>query len=115
MSIMMIIINHLMNMDDIRQSTKNLKEFETLIQAVRIHSDDIRMEFDLRKCIMLIKKKWNIVNDRRNWTTRSRKIRTLIKKVTYKYLRILEADSIKQAEKKEKVEYLRRTRKLLKT
>ena len=45
------------------------------------------------------------------------KIRTLGENETYKYLGILEADTIKQVEMKEKIqkEYLRRTRKLLKT
>ena len=45
------------------------------------------------------------------------KIRTLGEKETYKYLEILEADTIKQVETKEKVkkEYLRRIRKLLET
>ena len=45
------------------------------------------------------------------------KIRTLGEKETYKYLGILEADTIKQVEMKEKIkkEYLRRTRKLLQT
>ena len=43
------------------------------------------------------------------------KFRTLGGKETYKYLGILEADTIKQVEMKEKIkkEYLRRTRKLL--
>ena len=45
------------------------------------------------------------------------KIRTLGEKETYKYLRLLEADAIKQVLMKEKIkkEYLRRTRKLLET
>ena len=45
------------------------------------------------------------------------KIRTLGENETYKYLGILEADTIKQVEMKEKIqkEYLRRTRKLLET
>ena len=45
------------------------------------------------------------------------KIRTLRKNETYKYLGILEADTIKQEEVKDKIqkEYLRRTRKLLQT
>ena len=45
------------------------------------------------------------------------KIRMLREKETYKYLGILEADTIKQVEMKEKAkrEYLRRTRKLLET
>ena len=41
-----------------------------------------------------------------NGTTKSRKIRTLGKKETYNYLRILEADTIKQVKKNFK-EYLR--------
>ena len=45
------------------------------------------------------------------------KIRTLREKETYKYLGILEADTIKQVGMKEKIkkEYLKRTRKLLET
>ena len=45
------------------------------------------------------------------------KFRTLGENETYKYLGILEADTIKQVERKDKIqkEYLRRTRKLLKT
>ena len=45
------------------------------------------------------------------------KIRTLREKETYKYLGILEADTIKQVEMKDKIqkEYLRRTRKLHET
>ena len=45
------------------------------------------------------------------------KIRMLREKVTYKYSGILEADTIKQGEMKEKIkkDYFRRTRKLFKT
>ena len=45
------------------------------------------------------------------------KIRTLRENETYKYLGILEADTIKQVEMKDKIqkEYLRRTIKLLET
>ena len=45
------------------------------------------------------------------------KIKTLAENEANKYLGILEADTIKQAEMKEKIqkEYLRRTRKLLET
>ena len=43
------------------------------------------------------------------------KIRTLAENETYKYLGILEADTIKRVEMKNKIqkEYLRRTRKLI--
>ena len=45
------------------------------------------------------------------------KIKTLGEKETYKYSGILEADTIKQVEMKEKIkkEYLRRSKKLLET
>ena len=45
------------------------------------------------------------------------KIKTLAENETYKYLGILEADTIKQVEMKNKIkkEYLRRTRKILET
>ena len=45
------------------------------------------------------------------------KIKTLAENATYKYLGILEADTIQQMEMKNKIqkEYLRRTRKLLET
>ena len=47
----------------------------------------------------------------------SEKLRTLRVKETYRYLGILEVETIKQVEMKEKIkkEYLRRTRKFLKT
>ena len=49
-------INHIMYMDDIKLFAKNEKELETLIHAVRIYSQDIRMEFGIEKCAMLILK-----------------------------------------------------------
>ena len=43
-------------MDDIKPFTRNEKELENLIQAVKIYSDNIGMEFEIEKCTMLIKK-----------------------------------------------------------
>ena len=48
-------INHLMYMDDIKLFAKNEKELETLIQAVRIYSQDIGIEFGIEKYAMLVK------------------------------------------------------------
>ena len=39
-----------MYMDDIKLFAKNEKELETLTHAVRIYSQDIRMEFGIEKC-----------------------------------------------------------------
>ena len=49
-------INYLMYMDDIKLVAKNEKEQETLIHAVRIHSQHIGMEFGIEKCAMLVMK-----------------------------------------------------------
>ena len=83
------------------------------MRALRIYSQDIGIEFSIEKCAMLIMK-----SSKRHITvgmelSNQEKIRTLREKETYKYLSILEADTIKQVEMKEKIEYLRTTRKLL--
>ena len=110
-------INHLMYMDDIKLFAKNEKELETLIYAVRIYSQDLGMEFGIEKCAILVMKsgKQHLI-DRMELPNQD-KIRMLGEKETYKYLGILEADTIKQVEMKEKIkkENPRRTRKLLET
>ena len=110
-------INHLMYMDDIKLFAKNEKEVEIPIHAVRIYSQDIGMEFGIEKCAMLVMK-----SGKRQMTDGMElqnhdKIRTLEENETYKYLGILEADTIKQVQMKDTIrkEYLKRTRKLLET
>ena len=109
--------NHLIYMDDIELFPNNKKELETLIHIVRIYSRGIGMEFGIEKCALLVMK-----SGKRHLTDgielpNQDKIRTPAENKTYKYLGILEADTIKQVEMKNKIqkEYLRRTRKLLKT
>ena len=75
------------------------------------------MEFGIEKCAMLVMK-----SGKRHLTDGMElpnldEIRTPAENETYKYLSILEADTIKQVEMKDKIqkEYLRRTRKLLET
>ena len=104
-------------MDDIELFAKNEKELETLMHTVRIYSYDIGMEFGIEKCNMLvIKSVKQHLTDGMELPNQD-KIRTLGEKETYKYLGILEADTIKQVERKNKIqkEYLRRTKKLLET
>ena len=110
-------VNHLIYMDDIKLFAKNEKGLEILIHSVRIYSQDIGMESGKEKCAMLVMK-----SDKRHLTDgielpNQDKIRTLGENETYKYLGILEADTIKQVQMKGKIqkEYLRRTRKLLET
>ena len=93
-----------MYMDDIKVFAKNEKELETLIHAVRIYSQDIGMKFGREKCVMLVMK-----SGKRHMTDRMElpnqdEIRTLGENETYKYLAILEADSIKQMEMKDQIQ-----------
>ena len=106
-----------MYMDDIKLFAKTEKELETLIHTIRIYSQDIGMEFGIEKCALLVMK-----SGKRHLTDgielpNQDKIRTLAENETYKYLGILEADTIRQVEMKNKIEkeYLSRTRKLLET
>ena len=107
-------ITHLMYMDDIKLFAKDEKELDTLIHAVRIDSQDIGMGFGIEKCAMLVMK-----SGKRHMTDGMKQpnhgqIWTLGENETYKYLGILEADTIKHVEMKDKIrkEYLRRIRKL---
>ena len=106
-----------MYMDDIKLFEKNEKELETLLHAVRIYSQDIGMEFGSEKYSMLVMKSGKQHMTDGMEQPNHDKIRTLGENETYKYLGILEADTIKQVQMKDTVrkEYLRRTRKLLET
>ena len=104
-----------MYMDYIKLFAEIEKELQTLIHAVRIYSQDIAMEFG--KCAIHVVK-----SGKRHMTygmelPNHDRIRTLEENETYKYLGILEADTIKQVQMKDMIrkEYLRRTRKLLET
>ena len=43
-----------MNIDDIKLLAKNEEEWGTLLQTVRIHNQDIGMEFSIEKCAILV-------------------------------------------------------------
>ena len=92
-----------MYMDGIKLFTKNQEEFETLIKAVRIFSDNIGIKCDIEKCAILIRKSRKRQMTEGIELPNRGKIRTFGVKETYKYLGILEADIIKQAELKEKI------------
>ena len=82
-----------------------------------IYNQNIGVEFGIDKCAILEMKSFKRHLTGGNEHPNKDKRRTLGEKGTYKYLGILEGDTIKQVEMKGKIqkEYLRRTRKLLKT
>ena len=82
---------------------------------MKIYSQDVGMEFGIEKCAMPERKskKRHLMDGME--LPNQEKIRMLWEKEACKYLRIMEADAIKQVEMKEiiKKEYFRWTRKLL--
>ena len=106
-----------MCMNDIKLFAKKEKRLETLIHAVRIYSEDIGMEFGIEKCDMLVMKSGKRYLTDGIELPNPDKNRTFGENETYKYFGILEADTIKQVEMKDKIlkEYCRSTRKLHET
>ena len=54
-------INHLLFMDDLKLYSRNERGLDSLVQTVRVFSEDIGMEFDIEKCAMLVMEKGKIV------------------------------------------------------
>ena len=54
-------INHLLFTDDLKLHSWNEKGLDWLVQTVHIFSEDIRMDFDIEKCAMLVTEKGKIV------------------------------------------------------
>ena len=100
-----------MYMDNIKLFAKKEKRIGNP-KTLRIYCQDIGMEFGIEKCTMLIMRngKWHMTEGI-ELPNQKKKIRMFRGKETFKYLGILEADTIKQVEVKEKNEYLRRMRK----
>ncbi|XP_047488218.1 uncharacterized protein LOC125038695 [Penaeus chinensis] len=109
-------LNHLLFMDDLKLYSKSEEQIDSLIQTTHIFSNDIGMEFGIKKCGVLVLKRGKIVrcegielpNDE------------IIKEVGqegYTYLGIVELDKVKENEMKEKTmkEYKRRLRLILKS
>ena len=110
-------INHLLFMDDLKLYAMNEKGVDSLIQTVRVFSEDIGMEFGIEKCAVLVMKRGKVVKSEGIKLPDYKTIQGLKDGDSYKYLGILEADRIKHEEMKETVtkEYKRRVRKILET
>ena len=54
-------INHLLLMDELKLNNRSEKGLDSLVQTVRVFSEDIGMEFDIEKCAMLVMEKGKIV------------------------------------------------------
>ena len=103
-------INHLLFMDDLKLYSQSEKRLDSLVQAVQVFSEDIRMKFPIEKC--------PVSNAERKGCELSwyRVMKSLQKSKSYKYLGILEADKFLEEKMKLNVskEYTRKLGKVLK-
>ena len=106
-------ISHLLFMDDLKLYASNKNSLDSLVNTVKIFSDDIRMEFGLSKCAVLELKRGKIVKtegiDLGEFGTINE-----ADPEGYKYLGILQLDTLLGNKMKRKIrdEYYRRVKKL---
>ena len=96
-------INHLVYMNGIKLFAKREKELETLIQTIWMYSHDRRMEFGIEKCVMLIMESGKRKITDGTELPNQKRIRKLGEKENNMYLGILDENTIKQVELKEKI------------
>ena len=112
------VINHLLFMDDLKVYGKNQNQVDTLVQTIRVVTTDMRMEFGINKCAMLIMKRGRLTHSEGITLPDNLQIRRMKEDDDgYKYLGVLEVEGIKHLEMKELVrkEYFRRVKKILKS
>ena len=109
-------INDSLVMDDLKLFAKNVDQLDSLVNTVRIFSENIKIEFGLAKCGVLIMKRGKAVASDGLCMPDGTMMRN-IEEGGYNYLGILEADSIKHDEMKEqlKKECIRRVKNVLKS
>ena len=107
-------VNHLLFMDDLKIYGKNEKEVERLSNTVNIFTKDIGMEFGIEKCAHATMKRGKLVTTGEMELSSGEVIKEIDQEKGYKYLGILEADTIKNTAVKEATnrEYFRRLRKI---
>ena len=110
-------VNHLLFMDDLKLYGKNANQVDTLVNTVRIFSEDIGMKFGIKKCAVLTLKRGKVAESRGIQLPKDELIKSLDENEGYKYLGVLEADQIKHNEMKKNLtkEYFRRVRNILKS
>ena len=103
-------------MDDLKLYIQSEKGLDSLVQTVRVFSEDIGMEFGIEKYAMLVMEKGKIVNSVGIELPDGKVIKSLQEGESYKYLGILKADKILEEKMKLNVlkEHIGRLRKVLK-
>ena len=96
-------INLILFMDNLKLYAKNKKGLDSLVQTVRIFSDDIGMEFGIDTCATLVLKRGKLTKFDGISLPDGTVKKVLIEEAGYKYLGVIQADQIRYTEMKEKV------------
>jgi hypothetical protein len=109
-------INHLLYMDDLKIYAKSRMELESLMNTVRIFSEDIGMEFGLQKCAILVLKRGKTEEGTDDMIMPDGgEIKAMDEDSDYRYLGILECEMVKNEKVKTMIkdEYKRRLKRML--
>ena len=103
-------------MDDLKLFAKGKNQIDSLVQIVHVFSEDIGMQFGIKKCGVLIMERGKVIRTDGIRLPDGQHMKD-IDATGYTYLGILETDKIKEKEMKEKFsrEYLRRLRLMLRS
>ena len=92
-------------MDDLKLFEKTKRDMESLMNTVRLFSEDIGMQFGVDKCAITALKRGKHYSSKNDIIFENQDtIRSLDEKNCYKYLGILEVDNIKHQQVKSQFE-----------
>ena len=109
-------VHHLMVIGGLKLFAENKDQIDSLVNTGRSFSDDIKMEFGLPTCWVLIMKRGKVAKSE-GMSMPDRKAIKNIEEDGYKYLGNLETDGVKHEEMKGQIkkEYIRRVGNILKS
>ena len=90
-------------MDDLKLFARSEKALHSLVQTVRVVSEDIGIKLGIEKCAMLVLKRGNIIKSDGIVLPDDTVIKAMNEGDSYKYMGIMEADQILGKEMTEKV------------
>ena len=93
--------DHLLFIDDLKMFGKSCEQLDSLIHTVHTFRWDIGMEFEIKKCVVLVLKKEKVVSFDGTEIPPDGQIIKDVEEKGYEYLGVLEADSFKEKDMKD--------------